>query len=172
MLSPWVSLSNLYQSVSTPWCGHRCGNRPPTRQELQHPWDNRGVSAYFALLFPLTSAVLIPADCAPWACRPFFERKLLCFFQKSFCSRSSSETRTRPISKCILRFSSHSFSVEKSGLKVEAADMITIRKRWKLLTLLWGKMIYLWQTSDRLSASRSQHTAAIGKKAGGQSGGQ
>lgn len=143
---------------------------PCPHLQLQHPWVNRRVNSYVALLFSLMSAALIPTDCPPWVCRPFFECILLCFFQKSFCSWSSSDTRARPISRCIFRFSSHSFRVEKSGLKEQKRS--PLKKTWKSLTLVLGKKVYSRERSDRLSASRSQHRAAIGKKAGGQSGGQ
>lgn len=120
----FVPLSLLV--ISVPVCVHtssfRCGDPWPTLEERQHYlWVNRGVNSYCVLSFSLISAALFFADCPPWVCRPFFECKLLCFFQKFFCSWSSSDTRARPISRCIFRFSSHSLRVEKPGLQVERA---------------------------------------------------
>lgn len=169
----FVPLSLLV--ISVPVCVHtssfRYGDPWPSLQELQHhPWVNQGVNSYFALLFSLMSAAVFPAVCPPWVCRPFFECKL-CFFQKSFCSWSSSDTRARPISRCIFRFSSHSLRVEKSGLKVESKKDQQL-KNMKVVDNSSTKKSYSREMPDRLSASRSQHRAAIGKKAGGQSGGQ
>ena len=57
------------------------------------------------------------SGCSGWVCRPFSGRVILWFTQKALCSWSSSDTRGRPMSKCIFRFSSHSSSLEKAGLE-------------------------------------------------------
>lgn len=91
-------------------------------QPLQRPRQMIAALVGLTLRSHSSSRAQPYSGCSGWVCRPFSRRMLLWFSQKALCSWSSSDTRGRPMSKCNFRFSSHSFNLEKAGLKVEKAN--------------------------------------------------
>lgn len=100
-------------------------------QALHHPRQAisalLGCTPNFSTPPVQTSPVQHYSGCSGWVCRPFSGRVILWFTQKALCSWSSSDTRGRPMSKCIFRFSSHSSSLEKAGLGNYKADKKKIK---------------------------------------------
>lgn len=140
--SPWVYSLSLSQPTlaasnteeylhdSSSYCSPRGRRLPPA-------WGFTSTSHSSGRVEPYSG-------CSGWVCRPFSGRGMLWFFQKALCIWSTSDTSGRPISKCIFRFSSHSSSLVKAGLKIKKAD--------KDLSLKYD-FIYLYSTQNTIKLS-------------------
>lgn len=84
-------------------------SRRPVMERLRHPPVDLLSGRGFALRQQCHSG------CSGCVWSPFL--LLECFWQKSWWMSSSSETRCRPISRCIFRFSSHDSSFTNAGLR-------------------------------------------------------
>lgn len=121
--SPWVYSLSLSQPPPAASASNVEGvvlNHSPNRP--RHPVQ-AAVALVGSTLISHSSRNARPySGCSGWVCRPFSGGGTLWCSQKALCSWSSSDIRGRPMSKCIFRFSSHSSSLEKGGLRYKKAD--------------------------------------------------
>lgn len=115
----------------------------PTSRQIHHYREYRGGTSnvlwndlkadLIALTGPLSagcsvksirgSEIMGYSGCSGWVCSSCLLGE--CFWQKSLWMCSSSDTKCRPISKCMFRFSNHASSLVNAGLQQKQLSSLT-----------------------------------------------